>query len=227
MVQKVYHKWKIYRNLRTKLAMLGKVAMLVKHIMLFGKCRAVMHMRRVEVARVQREEKALCGRILIEEQRRAAEEALRAEEEAKRAEAEAKKAKPKNRFQAAAIKHAQKAPVVSTSEAGKATAASGLSALSIISTVADLQLDSLATSPKNGTGRALDPAIVLKAISVGVIAGKASVQAMHTFTENRYGSVYGGFYGEYCCFQDNWVHSYAAVRFRFMLRCLRRKRLKA
>jgi hypothetical protein len=43
----------------------------------------------------------------------------------------------------------------------------------------------------------------------------------------RYGSVYGGLYGEFCCAEDNRINSYAAVRFRFMLRCLRKKRLKA
>jgi hypothetical protein len=228
LVQKVYHKWKIYRNLRTKLAMLGKVATLVKHIMLFGRCRAVMRMRRVEVARVQREEKAICARILAEEQQRAAEEALRAEEEARRAEAEAKKNKPKNKFLAALSKQqqAQKASATNSGDVGKAAVVPIPSQLSMISAVANLSL-SATKSPKNESSQALDPALVLKAISAGVIAGKATVQAMHAFTENRYGSVYGGFYGEYCCYQDNWVHSYAAVRFRFMLRCLRKKRLKA
>ena len=83
------------------------------------------------------------------------------------------------------------------------------------------------TERQSIANRPLDTSALYQAFSAGIFAGQDSTRAMHAYSERRYGSVYGGFYGEYCCIQDNYMHSFAAVRFRFMLRCLRQKRLKA
>jgi len=201
-----------------------------------------MHMRRKEVLRVQKLEKAQYKILLAQEQERAAEAALKAEEEAKRLALEARH-RSKSRFAAAAKKQRASGPIVASAGSpqqgvpnhaatGFPKEGSFIDAASHAMKTADGSTHAapvLTLTDPNATvdKDAIDPALILKAFSTGLIAGHSTTQAMHTFVENRYGSVYGGFYGEYCCIQDNRVHSFAAVRFRFMLRCLRNRRKKA
>jgi len=304
-IQKLYHKWRMYKIIHYRFTILGKVGVLLKHFYLFGKCRAVMHMRRVEVLRVQREEQAIYAQLFAEEQRKAQEVAERIELEGRKIQEE-KIANTRMRI-AAAMKKQQEAAAagagvvnntIKISNNGSRdkkrnsnNSNSGIKGKSSIDGQANKISDinnkfkqektdksntsknknkikhevvpeeqsthpaisnnnnsnnNSATVPggdgnfENATlesqsshtyisvaNRPVDSTAVLKAYSTGVIAGQASVKAMHTYIENKYGSVYGGFYGEYCCIQDNRVHSFAAVRFRFMLRCLRKKRLQA
>jgi len=242
LIQKLYHKWRMYKDLHFRIAVLGKTATLLKHYFLFGKCRAIMYMRRKEVLRVQKMEKAQYKILLAQEHERAAEATLKAEEEAKRAALEARH-RSKSRFAAAAKKQRASGPIVASAGSpqqstphhtavGFPKEGSFIDAASHVIKTADGSAHAapvLTLTDPNSAGNkdVIDPALILKAFSTGLIAGQNTTQAMHTFVENRYGSVYGGFYGEYCCIQDNRVHSFAAVRFRFMLRCLRNRRKKA
>jgi len=233
LIQKMYHKWKIYRNLRFRIVVLGKAATLWKHCELFGTRRAIMHMRRVEVLRVQKIETAHYKVLLEAEHQRLADEVerLRIEEE-RRLEIEAK-AKNKSRF--GGVKKQKSASGmngggdVNTTARGKGTGSAAASdvADSTQTTHSTTTAASSSTDASGAPPSGNDQTIVLKAFSTGLFAGANTAHAMHTFVDNRYGSVYGGFYGEYCCIQDNRVHSFAAVRFRFMLRCLRTKRIKS
>jgi hypothetical protein len=284
-IQKLYLKYRLYHRTRFRCVVLGKVGRLLKHFELFGKCRAIMFMRREEVKRVQREEQAQYAYILEHERQqavKAAELAAARAAEAIRLEAEMKET-ARLRLEQALKKQQQKASAVGKAAAaakgrGKeikdtsttavpaktaqhatstgpaqlqehgaaagAAGAAGLRAQAVPEKPigVTMQADSSAVvTPKEDTPivsaaatsepavvqRTLDPTAVLLAHSLGITAGHASVRAMHQFIENRYGSVYGGFYGEYCCPTDNRENSFAAVRFRFMLRCFRKKRLKA
>lgn len=241
LIQKLYHKWRMYKILHFRITVLGKVATLWKHYALFGKCRAIMHMRRKEVLRVQKMEKAQYKILLAQEQQRAAEAEIKAAEEAKRLALEARH-RSKSRFAAAAKKQRASGPIVAAAttlspssqhSAGAGSFREGSSSEGpphIYDTGDSKSAHAASASTESNSAdnkNTVDPALILKAFSTGLIAGHNTTQAMHSFVENRYGSVYGGFYGEYCCIQDNRVHSFAAVRFRFMLRCLRNKRKKA
>jgi hypothetical protein len=281
-IQKLYLKYRLYHRTRFRCVVLGKVGRLLKHFELFGKCRAIMFMRREEVKRVQREEQAQYAHILEHERQQAMEaaelaaaraaEAIRLEAEMKEtARLRLEQALKKQQQKASAVgkaatavkgrgketkvsptpavpakttQHATSTGRAQLQEQGVATGAASLRAdavtekpigatlaaennVVVISKEDTTAVSAGATSEPAVAQRTLDPTAVLLAHSLGITAGHASVRAMHQFIENRYGSVYGGFYGEYCCPSDNRENSFAAVRFRFMLRCFRKKRLKA
>lgn len=250
-IQKLYNKWKLLRAIKFRIIVLGKMGRLLKHVMLFGKCRAIMHMRRLDVQRVQEEEQAQYTALLALEQQRQAEEELKAAEELKRLEQEALK-KARAKMIAAAKKQAKEAALVAAVH-GKGKRAKGkniaptsatlstaiendISAIEAAAQLAAAQVvaNTLAHKvavesepPVDHYTAPVSTVLIIQAVSAGIITGQNTSQVMHNWVINRYGSVYGGMYGEYCCVGDNRVRSFAAVRFRFMLRCFRKKRLKA
>lgn len=255
-IQKLYHKWRLLHTIQYRITVLGKVSVLLKLYSLFGKCRAIMHMRRAEVQRVQDEEQAQYTELLALEQQRQAEDAIRTAEEVKRQLEEANR-KARAKMIAAAKKQA-KAALLASATAPRGTknkASKGQSITAIDAIDLDAQVPAVpdggavhhgGAAPHDGhpaaaTGHTpekekekidyytapVSTTAILKAVSAGITTGSSSSQVMHSLVYNRYGSVYGGMYGEYCCVGDNRVRSFAAVRFRFMLRCFRKKRVKA
>ena len=278
-IQKLYHKWKLYKIIRYRTIILGKACKLMKHCLLFGKCRAIMYMRRVEVKRIQAQEQKLYRQLVAEERLRAQEASRREQEDRERAALERQQGII--RRAQLALKKQQQQLIASSASNATATSkmennrrkintdnSSNSSSSTSISTAATKQTNkNITKSIKKSTtstataaspllqssdtsdavsggadvaatemvgterqsiaNRPLDTSALYQAFSAGIFAGQDSTRAMHAYSERRYGSVYGGFYGEYCCIQDNYMHSFAAVRFRFMLRCLRQKRLKA